>query len=323
MQATCIVAISNIHLGFIVRILYHMGRLLLISLYFPMLILSKKWPKYRARLLIYKYHLQCKAYQASDPFFRLAQIKSGSCHFKMLLQSPGKIEDQLIAVGSFENHISTLMPHLVTENTVVIDVGANIGFHTLNILSNHPTVSAHCFEPHPEIFQELNRNVNLNGFTSRVVISPLALSDKSGEVDFFAVPKQEKNRGMSSLEEGATGVGFTKKKVQTCTFDSYWGHHRHKDPRIGLIKIDTQGHEGPVLRGMLGSIREHRPVLFLEFETDLVPDKAALWALYCELETTYGYCFFIINKNGFGLDPLSFSNQQLQNFSVDLLGLPD
>ncbi|MBY0518096.1 MAG: FkbM family methyltransferase [Bacteriovoracaceae bacterium] len=132
----------------------------------------------------------------------------------MFLRTPGKIEDQIIALGKFENHITQIMPQFIKPDTVFLDVGANIGFHSLNVLAHEPSAEAYCFEPNPEIKNELDRNIRLNDFQNRVFTQSIALSDIEGEFDFYVMPQSEMNRGTSSLIPEAVNSKFLKIKLK-------------------------------------------------------------------------------------------------------------
>lgn len=304
------------------RFLYKICRLLLLCFYFPSLFLTRKYPKYRDRLKLYRYELRRRFFAGRADSFKL-QILEGieGESFKMLLRSPGKIEDQLIALRKFENHITAIMPRFMLPGTAFLDIGANIGFHTFNVLAHHPDAEAYCFEPNPEIKYELDRNVRLNNWQTRITTTPLALSDAAGEFDFFIMPQAEKNRGMSSLIAEAVDSRFKKIRVKAEPFDVFWNKLKDPKKRVSLVKIDTQGNEEGVLRGMLGLIESDRPTLFLEFETHLVKDKARLWELYRSFEKTYAYDFFIIDKSGFGLTAISFETLPIKDYSIDIIGI--
>jgi FkbM family methyltransferase len=304
------------------RLLYYVCRLLLLVFYYPAILFTKKFPKYWDRLRLYRYELQKKCLVGDKEFYKLHNFSNDlNIHFKMFCRIPGKIEDQLIALNKFENHITSIMPKFASPNTVFLDIGANIGFHTFNVLAHNPLVEAYCFEPNPEIKHELDRNVRINNLEDRIFTQSVALSDNEGEFDFFVMPKGEKNRGTSSLIPEAVNSKFEKIRVKAQPFDQFWNHGSTVNKRVSLIKIDTQGNEESVLRGMMKTIETDRPTLFLEFETHLVKDKSKLWELYKTLEKNYKYNFFIIDKSGFGLEAISFETLPLKDYSIDILGL--
>jgi FkbM family methyltransferase len=296
--------------------------MMLLGFYWPAIKLTKKFPKYWDRLRLYKYELKRTKIFGAKEFFKLHTYKCVSQRtFKMFLRSPGKIEDQIIGLGKFENHITQIMLQFIQPNSIFLDVGANIGFHTLNVLAHEYTAEAYCFEPNPEIKYELDRNVRMNNYQDRIFTQSIALSDAEGEFDFYVMPPSEMNRGTSSLIPEAVNSKFLKIRVKAEPFDQFWAKQANSNKHISLIKIDTQGNEESVIRGMLKMIEKDRPTLFLEFETHLVKDKTKLWDLYKSLEKNYHYNFFIIDKSGYGLEAISFETLPLKNYSIDILGV--
>lgn len=142
---------------------------------------------------------------------------------------------------------------------VFVDIGANHGYFTLIAASQvGPAGRVYAFEPNPPVFDQLAAHVRLNGFDDRVRLSDVAQSDADGEATFF-VSQCRTNSGLSSLapaaeriEGGSLSPNHTV-RVRTETFDGWYG--RTKPGRIALVKIDVEGAEDRVLRGMAATLR--------------------------------------------------------------------
>ena len=85
------------------------------------------------------------------------------------------LEWQLWAFGSFEKHFAELFSYLVTPGDRCIDVGANVGVHTVRLarlVGQDGKVIA--FEPDPDLVQRTHRNIALNGLANVRIISAAA-----------------------------------------------------------------------------------------------------------------------------------------------------
>ena len=146
---------------------------------------------------------------------------------------------------TYETETVRLLRALIPFVTCLFDVGANVGYYTLlaaSLLRGRGAV--HAFEPIPVLFQRLTRNVALNAF-SGVSLNPLALSDLDGHEPLY-LPKAY-SLGHASLIAGYVEQGGAI-TVETRRFDS---HCRAASvSRVDLIKIDVEGAELRVLRGM-------------------------------------------------------------------------
>lgn len=138
---------------------------------------------------------------------------------------------------------------------VVIEVGANIGAHTV-ALARHvgPTGRVFAFEPQRLVFQTLCANIALNSLTN-VECHWAALGAERGTVQVPELdPRQQGNFGGLTLLGDQRGV-----KVDCQVLDRYVSL-----PRLRLVKIDVEGMEADVISGGRQLIAKFKPVLYLE-----------------------------------------------------------
>jgi FkbM family methyltransferase len=155
------------------------------------------------------------------------------------------------ALDSLSDVLAMIQPE------VSLDIGANIGNHTLVIADYSKHVIA--FEPVDFIFQVLKTNIEQNRST-HVEFADAGLSDKTGEAEIF-IPDNA-NLGSSSLEV-AEGKG-EKLKIRTLIGDQYLSQHHVG--KIDFIKMDVEGHEVPALKGLKKTIEAYQPLLLLEYK---------------------------------------------------------
>lgn len=250
-----------------------------------------------------------------------AGLKSGADYsFKMLLRCPGKLEDQIAATGAFESHLMKLIPQFVKPDTVFLDIGANIGLHSLNVAAQVPSAKTLAFEPHPQIRSELNRNIEINKFEKKITAEPVAFGDHSGQIDFHVHSDQNfHNRGLSSANpEAVQAKDFTAIQVEMVTLDEYV-QSKLSEQKISAIKIDTQGLEEAVLRGAKNTLKKHKPILFLELESEITKDRNQLFKFYTDLFSELNIDAYIIPKYQDGLVPLDFNNYRDRDIAEDVV----
>jgi FkbM family methyltransferase len=117
---------------------------------------------------------------------------------------------------------------------VAFDVGAHHGETTLKLLDAFPDAQIHSFEPLPDSFALLRQ---ATASTTAHAVNA-AVSDSSGVLEIA--------RGEASYQSGVH-AGGERIEVRSLTVDEYADAQGIE--RLGLLKIDTEGHEEAVLRG--------------------------------------------------------------------------
>ncbi len=144
----------------------------------------------------------------------------------------------------------------ISQGDCVLDVGANVGVYTA-LLSKLVGPGGHvfAFEPMPETFHLLAYNARLFQY-SNVTLFNAAASDAPGLVGI------EMPRGSNGLPDiYVARVVDTPAATMVCALaiDSL-----SLPSRVSFVKIDVEGHEMNVLRGMQELLRRHKPVLLVE-----------------------------------------------------------
>lgn len=131
-----------------------------------------------------------------------------------------------------------------------VDVGANVGNHTLfaALILDAPKVIA--FEPNPPARRVLSVNVALNDLVERVTVRGVGLAGKAGQAR--PVTSTPDNLGVTRLERGSGPLTLQR------------GDDALKGEEVGFIKIDVEGMEVEVLRSLRATLDRCRPALFVE-----------------------------------------------------------
>ena len=151
----------------------------------------------------------------------------------------------------------------------VIDVGGNIGIHTL-LLSEIVSPKSFIYVFEPVYADVIQLNVNENKLQNRVVVFDEGVSNQNKEIEISVLPRIcPHNFGAMSLIDSYKNIELysnkTKekcktisKKIKLVTIDS------KKLTNISMIKIDVEGMELSVLEGAWETIKKEKPVIFIE-----------------------------------------------------------
>ncbi len=176
-------------------------------------------------------------------------------HGRMLfLRRDQYVGKSLDLYGEFSEGEADLFAQILVPGQVVVEVGANIGAHTIQLAKLvGPSGAVVAFEPQRVIFQLLAANVALNE-QFHVHTFHQAVGRQAGTL---MVPVGDyagaHNFGGISLTRDGPG-----EPVPVVTLDSL------TLPSLRLLKVDVEGMEGEVLAGAAGQIARHRPILYVE-----------------------------------------------------------
>jgi FkbM family methyltransferase len=158
-------------------------------------------------------------------------------------------------------YIAYFMKHSKRENSIAIDVGANIGNHSI-FFQSFLTEYVIAVEPNPKVLTALKRNLAAN--IEKYTIYENGLGESLGRGSVILPDHSTNNVGMAKLNLGSGDISVT-------TLDSMmedWYAQYNVKGRTILIKIDVEGMELSVLKGAKKTIETYRPHLFIEATTD-------------------------------------------------------
>lgn len=151
-----------------------------------------------------------------------------------------------------------LLEAVLKKGDVVLDIGANTGMFTLSAracIGDEGKIFA--FEPNPSPRRALERHIEINALEN-VDVSPFALFDKEGtaRLNFPTVNSGEGSLGDLSYPEGETQSVDVRMMV---------GDDVLADVSPRLVKIDVEGAELGVLRGLERLVARARPMIVAEY----------------------------------------------------------
>lgn len=153
--------------------------------------------------------------------------------------------------GSYEPNIEALFRRLVTPGSTVFDVGANAGY--FSVLCTELGANVHAFEPNPAVRPLLEVTASL---VPNLTVVPYAAGAERGTMPFYVSDAEA--TGSSGL---MVALGREAISVEVVTLDEY---ARDNELHAELVKIDVEGAEADVLRGMQTILQTDRPALIIE-----------------------------------------------------------
>lgn len=192
-----------------------------------------------------------------DGFHRL---RVDGCEYEIFL--PNRDTDYIqgkIAVDDAPYELEMLrdMASRLSAGDLVLDVGANVGNHTLYLAS---VVAARvaAFEPNSDLCDAIEKSVKKNRIEDRVHVHCLGVGDATAKAHFTEL--NEENLGAQSLHIGDGDENVISViRLDDMSFDQ----------PVAALKVDVEGMELAVLKGAAKLLQEQRPLLYVECRTEL------------------------------------------------------
>lgn len=158
----------------------------------------------------------------------------------------------------YEQTDSNMIMRLVEPGDTVLDIGANMGWYSLNIAKTHPSCTVHAFEPIPDTYQVLCENVSLNGVRN-VHPHPYGFSSETKDLTFYFYPEGSGNASAADLSGRDDVRRITCHVEQLDHAPSLLGIGR-----VAFIKCDVEGAELFVFQGGRALLARDQPIVFSE-----------------------------------------------------------
>jgi len=231
------------------------------------------------------------------------------------------IDLSLFVFGNFQDHITNPAYFSLPADAVIIDVGANIGSMSLRFAQSALAGTVYALEPTAYAYKKLLRNLGLNPelsarikptqtFVSNVTSPESAIvAYSSWKVDGTATDVHPLHGGAA---QAADSVGVT-------TIDEFC--QARALPRLDLIKIDTDGHELPVLQGAQGAIEKYLPRIIFEVSLYAFEENHVTFEDYLNCLTPFGYRL-VNSRNGHEVGPGNYLKEIPLRSTIDIFALP-
>ena len=193
----------------------------------------------------------------SEPDFPTARIVNLGEH-SVVFETTNSIEDYRANELGGERSLVEKYIELLEDGMIVWDVGANIGVFSL--FAARANAQVHSFEPDPGFAKRLRRNIYLNGQDGSITIHEMALNDTNGQITLYTDGVDGMSPGLSEGDsEDREEVVVDQQRGDALNLQS-----------PDLLKIDVEGAEGGVIRGMT-DILESIDMIVVELHQTMLP----------------------------------------------------
>ncbi len=185
----------------------------------------------------------------------------------------------------YEKKDSDMIFRLVTDGERILDIGANIGWYSINLAKRYPNCEIKAFEPIPKTYAYLEKNIGLNSVPN-IKIYNHGFSNEAKELTFYYYPSGSGNASSAKL---ANVEGMQEIKCKVFPLDDFMEQHEFA---VDFIKCDVEGAELFVFQGGEETLKKYKPIVF----TEMLRKWAAKFNYHpneiIELFTSIGYrCF--------------------------------
>lgn len=142
---------------------------------------------------------------------------------------------------------------------VYIDVGANIGNHSIFFSEFCKSTQVMSFEPYDVVYKILIKNTMSY---KNIITHNMALSNVNGKVNIIPGPVNRPGMSKIILDGNQKDVDTIDRVISD-------------DSDIAVIKIDVEGHEKNVVLGGLKTIKRCKPILTIELKTNKAFDSVS------------------------------------------------
>jgi len=170
---------------------------------------------------------------------------------------PWDIIQRLIVDGNdfFEIDILNSLKKYIPSNAIILDIGTNIGNHSIFWATVCGAKKVHAFEPIPHTYSMLLKNITLNGLEQIIIPYNIGLGAKSSSGETFI--HYADNIGGTSIIESLVFNDYSLKIQALDDIDLC-------EEKIDFVKIDVENFELQALAGMQNTLKKYKPVVFIE-----------------------------------------------------------
>lgn len=198
--------------------------------------------------------------------------------------------------NKLESFESEVIKNNVKEGMTVLDIGANIGYHTLELARLvGEKGKVYAFEPDPNNFRLLEKNIHANHYHNIVTIQK-AVSQKSGQAKLFRSEGHSGDHRLYDSKDGRPTVD-----VETVCLDEFFSDSQP----VHFIKMDIQGAEYEAMLGMSALIKRQNLKILTEYMPALL-NKNGVWAeTFLKKLTELGLKIYVIKEKERKLDSVN------------------
>lgn len=147
---------------------------------------------------------------------------------------------------------------IASASPIIFDIGANVGWYSLNFAKLPKVKKIYAFEPIPYVFDYLKKHIKINN-ASKILPFNFAFSDTPGKKIFYWTKNETVGASMANIISDRHKI--SKIKCKAATIDKFMKNLSHG---VDLIKCDVEGAELFVFKGGIETLKKYKPVIFAE-----------------------------------------------------------
>lgn len=192
--------------------------------------------------------------------------------------------------GQFQRDLALRVLDLIGDQSgkILLELGANIGTHSVYLMRAGGFERAICIEPEPHNVVLLKHNLLQNDLTETTTVVECAVGDREGVAELYL------HRGNSGGASLFNGDGHPSIKVPLRRVDSILTENNVPSNSVGLVWMDIEGAEPDALRSMTDLV-EHRVPILMEYMPSRV-EPAKTKEMIDRLSDHYGRCIVFSRK---------------------------
>ena len=164
---------------------------------------------------------------------------------------------EILNFGTFEKQELGMIERLIGPKATLFDIGANVGWYSLNLAHAFPSMRILAFEPIPSTYAQLQKNASLNS-AMNLRLHNFGFSDRTQTLTFYFYPECSGNASSADLS------GRESVRTMSCPVRKLDDYTAETGEKVDFIKCDVEGAELLVFKGALETLRRDRPVIFTE-----------------------------------------------------------
>jgi FkbM family methyltransferase len=193
----------------------------------------------------------------------------------------------------YENDILEKWLPALQDFGTILDIGANLGNHSLFWAKRRPNALIYSFEPFNDSFMCLRENVEVNGLSGRIIPVNMAVGKSEGYA-------QVSEFDPSNLGGTTFIMSSEPTEHQVISADSFVSQTNIEN--IAFVKIDTEGFEVLILSGMVEVLKKNKPIIWIEVSYESYRDVKAFMSKHN---------YRLLDYSGFNMLYTSYSDHNI------------
>ncbi len=196
--------------------------------------------------------------------------------------------------GYYEPGLTELCARYIKPGADVLDIGANIGFHSVYFAQLVAGGRVLAVEPTSNALARLKRNIEHNQVEQNIIVHHGAVSDSDAMLEIKVIAGREEFSTLGNMTHQAVdGEQWSTEQVQCMTLDALVKHYQLTP---AFIKMDVEGVENLVFKGASQTLQQYRPIILAELSDVMLKKNGSSAQAVLDLLEQADYQVFDANQ---------------------------